>query len=63
MSYGVGRRRGSDPTWLWLWHRLAATALIQLLAWEPPHASGEALRKQKTKNKKQKQKKRSPEIC
>ena len=23
----VGRRRGSDPTWLWLWCRPAAAAL------------------------------------
>ena len=38
MSYGVGRRRGSDPEWLWLWHRLAATtAPIGPLAWEPPY--------------------------
>ena len=26
--------------WLWLWHRLSATALIQPLAWEPPCVSG-----------------------
>ena len=51
MSYGVGRRRGSDPTWLWLWHRLAATALIQLLAWEPPHVAGVALKKKKKKKR------------
>ena len=25
---------------LWLWHRLAATAPIRPLAWEPPYASG-----------------------
>ena len=25
---GVGRRCGSDPELLWLWRRLAATALI-----------------------------------
>ena len=41
-SYGVGRRRGSDPVLLWLWHRLAVTAPIQPLAWEPPHAAGAA---------------------
>ena len=28
VSYGVGRRCGSDPTLLWLWCRLAATAPI-----------------------------------
>ena len=35
MSYGVGRRRGSDPLLLGLWCRSAAAALIRLLAWEP----------------------------
>ena len=49
MRSGVGRRHGLDPVLLWLWHRLAATAPIYLLAWEPPHASGEALRRQKKK--------------
>ena len=29
--------------WLWLWYRLAATALIRLLAQEPPYAAGVAL--------------------
>ena len=46
MSCGVGRRRSSDPTWLWLW--LAAVALIRPLAWEPPYTTGVAL-KSKTK--------------
>ena len=36
MSCGVGLRGGSDPVLLWLWTRLAAIALIQPLAWEPP---------------------------
>ena len=50
MSCGVGRRRGSEPQLLWLRHRLAATALIRPLAWEPPHAAGAALKRQiKTK--------------
>ena len=53
MSCGVGRRHGSDPALLWLWYRLAATALIQLLAWEPPHAAGGALKRQKKKKKKE----------
>ena len=26
MSWGVGRRFGWDPEFLWLWHRLAAVA-------------------------------------
>ena len=42
MSCGVGCRRVSDPTLLWLWHRLAATAPIRLLAWEHPCATGAA---------------------
>ena len=55
MSCGVGRRRGLDPALLWLWRRLAATALIQPLAWEPPYAIGAAQemvkRPKKKKNK------------
>ena len=50
MSCGVGCRRGSDPTLLWLWGRPAATALIRPLAWEPPYATGEALEKAKRQN-------------
>ena len=52
MSRGVGRRYGSDPVLLWLWCRLAATALIQCLAWELPHAMSMALKRQKKKKKK-----------
>ena len=44
MSCGVGRRRSSDPALLWLWCRPAATAPIQLLAWEIPYAVGAALK-------------------
>ena len=57
MTYGVGRRRGSDPALLWLWHRPAAATPIGPLAWEPPYAVSVALEKrQKDKtNKKQKQ--------
>ena len=40
MSCGVGRRRGLDPLLLWLWCRLAPTAPIRPLAWEPPYAAG-----------------------
>ena len=36
----------------WLWCRLVATALIWPLAWEPPYASGLALKRQKKKKKK-----------
>ena len=49
MSCGVGGRHGSDPTCLWLWLRSAAIALIQPLAWEPPHAAGVALKRQDKK--------------
>ena len=52
MSCGVGHRGSSDLVLLRLWHRPAATAPIEPLAWEPPYASGVAL-KNKTKKKKQ----------
>jgi len=32
-----------DPSLLWLWRRLVATALIRPLALEPPYAKGAAL--------------------
>ena len=51
MSYDVGHRRGSDPALLWLWRRLAATATIRPLAWEPLYAEGAALEKAKSQNK------------
>ena len=50
MNCGVGCRLDSDPTLLWLWHRLVATALIRSLAWEPPCAAGVALKRQKKKS-------------
>ena len=48
VSCGVGYRCGLDLALLWLWHRPAATALIQPLAWESPYAAHAAL---KAKNK------------
>ena len=53
MSCGVGRRHGLDLAllWLWLWHRPVAVAPIRPLAWEPPYATGVALKTQKTKKK------------
>ena len=45
MSCGIRHRHGSEPSLLWLWHRPAATASIQILAWEPPCAVGAALEK------------------
>ena len=46
----MGCRHGLDPVLLWLWCRLASTAGIQPLAWEPPYAVSTAL-KIKTKKK------------
>ena len=56
MSCGVGLRRGSDPELLWLWHRLATTAPIRPLAWEPLYAVGAALEKANRPKKKKKEK-------
>ena len=53
VSCGVGCRRGSDPTLLWLWRRLVATAPIRPLAWEPPYAM-EMAQKNSKKTKKNK---------
>ena len=47
MSCGVGHGCGSDPVLLWLWCRPAAVVLIGLLAWEPPYATGAALKREK----------------
>ena len=65
VSCGVGGRIGPDPTLLWLWRRLAATAP---LAWEPPYTAVVALKKTKKKKKsdsfqqeKKKEKKREEE--
>ena len=53
MTCGVGHRHSLDLALLWLWHRLVATALIQPLAWESPHATGgAALKRQKDQKKK-----------
>ena len=53
MSYGVYHRCDSDPTFLWLWHRLAATVPIAL-AWELPYVMGEDLKDKKAKETKNK---------
>ena len=58
MSCGVGHRRGSDAALLWLWHRLAATAPIQPLAWEPPYAAAAAQEMAKRQKKKKKKRKK-----
>ena len=44
VSCGVGCRRCSDPTLLWLWCRLSALALIGSLAWDLPYAAHAALK-------------------
>ena len=49
MSCGVGRGYGLDPALLWLWHRPVATASTGPLAWESPHATGVALKRQEKK--------------
>ena len=49
MSCGIGRRRGLDPTLLWLRCRSAAAAPDRPLAWELPYAVGGALKRQKEK--------------
>ena len=54
MNCGVGHRHSSDLVLLWLWHRLAAVALIRPVAWEIPYAVGVALKRQKSKIKKKK---------
>ena len=46
ISCGIGRWHGLDLALLWLWHRPAAVAPIRPPAWEPPCASGAALKKQ-----------------
>ena len=52
MGCGVAHRLSSDPALLWLWHRLAAIALIQALAWEVLYAAGAALKRKEKKKKK-----------
>ena len=54
VSCGVGRRHGLDLAFLWLWRRPAAVAPIRPLPWEPPYATGEALKRQKDKKKERK---------
>ena len=56
MSCGGGCRRGSDPMLLWLWCRLASTAPIEPLAWEPSYAVGAALENAKRQKKKKRKK-------
>ena len=48
-----------DPPLLWLWCRLAATAPIRPLAWEPSYAKGVALEKAKRQKKKRRRKEKN----
>ena len=41
-----------EPALLWLWCRPATVARIQTLAWEPPHATGAAIKSKKQTSKK-----------
>ena len=52
MSFGAGRRSGSDLALLWLWRRQGATAPIRPLAWEPPYAAGAVVIRQKRQKEK-----------
>ena len=38
---------------VWLWSRLAAVALIRLLAWELPYAAGVALKRKERKEERE----------
>ena len=51
MSCGAGHRCGSDPSLLWVWHRLVAAAPIKPLDWELPYAAGAAIKRKKEKEK------------
>jgi len=51
-GFSVGHQCGSDLALVWLWHRLAAEAPIQPLAWELPCAEGAPLKSRKRKQTK-----------
>ena len=54
MNCGVGHRLGLDLVWLWLRHRLAATAPILPLDGDLPYAAGAALKRKKERKKERK---------
>ena len=58
MICGMSHRHGLDLALLWLWCRLLATALIRLLAWEPPYAVDVTLKRQKGKKKRERERER-----
>ena len=51
VSCDVGCRCSSNPTLLWLWHRLGSYNSDETPAEEPPHAAGVALEKAKRQKK------------
>ena len=51
MSSGVGQRLSLDPVLLSLQCRPAAIAPFHSLTWEPPYATGAALKKKKKKKR------------
>ena len=51
VSCGVGHKCGSDSALLWLWHRPAAAAPIQPLAWELSYAAAVVVKIKKKKKK------------
>ena len=61
MSCGVGYTCGLDLVLLWLWCRLAATALIRPLAWKPPYASCAGLKRKEKKKERKKEKEKEKE--
>ena len=66
MSFGIGRRHGSDLVLLWLWRRPVAIVLIRPLDLEPPYALTAALKRhththtQKKQKQSKQTKKRDP---
>ena len=44
-------QRVKDLALLWLWRRPVAAALIRPLAWEPPYATGVAVKRQTDRQK------------
>ena len=50
MSCSVSHRLNSNPLLLWLWHRLAAGALIRPLTRELPYAASVSLKSKTNKN-------------
>ena len=54
MSFSEGHGYGSDLVLLWQWCRLVAAAPFRPLAWEPPYATGVAIKSKKKNPKKHK---------